>query len=141
MRVLRILLQIIFVLISLITIFLSRPLNGDYASTLVMLAIFVIIILILGPFWPSQENIDRWMKKWKFNLTTDDKQVAIYVANYLGSIFSFYHAWDTYVNPTNELWRHERTAFAVAGINGVIAFWIILGFACLAYGIATHSKK
>lgn len=137
MRVLRILLQIIFVLISLITIFLSKPVDG---GTLVMLAIFVLIILILGPCWPSQENIERWGARSKWHFPTDDPKVAIYVANYLVAGFGFYRAWVIYAHPTEKLWSKEYAVFAIGGINGVIAFWIFLAFAALAWGIAAQRK-
>jgi hypothetical protein len=89
----------------------------------------------------DQKNIGHWAEKWKYQLPTDNPQVAIYVANYLGGALCFYKAWGTYTNPTTELWRYEKTAFAIAGINGGIAFWVLLAFACLAYGIATHAKS
>lgn len=139
MRAIRILLQFILGLFSAAVVITFS--KNDPTSSLVMLSIFVLTILVLGPFWPSQENIARWTKEWKFQLPTDDPKVAIYVANLLGAAYGFYKAWDTYENPTRELWRYERTAFAVSGIKGVIAFWLLLAFACLIYVLVTHGKS
>ncbi len=139
MRAIRILLQFILGLFSAaVVISFSK---NDPTSSLVMLSIFVLTILVLGPFWPSQENIARWTKKWKFQLSTDAQKVVIYVVNLLGAAYGFYKAWDIYENPTRELGRYERTAFAVSGINGVIAFWLLLAFACLIYGLVIHGKS
>ena len=142
MRTLRIALQVIFGLLSaiLVFVFLAAP-NADYASNLSMLAVFVLIILVLGPWWPSAENIERWEKRWNFKLPTDNIEVAKYVANYLASAFGFYRAWYVYTNPTSELGRFENFPFAVAGKSGVIVFWVMIGFAGLAYGIAIHVRS
>ena len=139
MRTIRIFLQFIFGLLSAALV-ICFP-DNDSASSLIMLSVFALIILVLGPCWPSQENLDHWTNKWKFQLPTDNPQVAIYVANYLGTALCLYKAWDSYANPTKELWRYEKTAFAIAGINGVITFWLFLAFACLAYGMAAHGKS
>lgn len=142
MRALRIILQIIFGLLSavIVLVFLRAP-GADYRSNLTMLAVFILFIVVLGPCWPSQENIDRWSEKGSFRLPTDNPDVAKYVGNYLISAYCFYHAWDVYTSPTGELWRYEKTAFAIAGSNGVVAFWIFLAFACLVYGVAAHAKS
>lgn len=141
MRAFRILLQVIFGLLSALVVFVFlRAPNADYVSNLGMLAFFVLIILVLGPWWPSQENIEHWSKKWKLQLPTDDTQVAIYIANLLGAAYGFYKAWDRYTNPTTELWRFEKTAYALAGTSGVVAFWAFLALACLAYGMSVYAK-
>ncbi|MFO1345586.1 MAG: hypothetical protein U1E85_04735 [Rhodocyclaceae bacterium] len=139
MRAIRILLQIVFGLLSAVVL-ICLP-DNDFSSSVTMLLVFALIIVFLGPCWPNQENINRWTEKWKFQLPTDNPQVAIYVANYLGAAFCLYRAWDAYANPTKELWRYEATSFAIAGINGVIAFWVLLAFGCIAYGLATHAKS
>jgi hypothetical protein len=139
MSAIRILLQLIFALLSAVVV-ICLP-DNNFSSSVAMLAVFALIIVVLGPCWPSQENIARWSKILKFTLPTNNPQVAIYVANYLCTAFCLYKAWDTFTNPTKELWRHEKTAFAIAGISGVIAFWVLLALACLAYGMATHAKS
>ena len=142
MRALRILLQIICGLLSavIVFVFLRAP-GADFRSNLTMLAIFILFIVVLGPCWPSQDNMDRWSEKWNFRLPTDDPDVAKYVGNYLISAYCFDHAWDVYTNPIRELWRHEKTVFAIAGSNGVVAIWIFLALACLVYGAAAHAKS
>lgn len=141
MRAIRILLQAVFGILSalVIFVFLGAP-NADYASNLGMLAFFVLIILVLGPWWPSREHIDHWREKWILQLPTDDPQVAIYIANFLGAAYGFYKAWDRYANPAAELWRLEKTAYALAGTKGVVAFWALLALACLAYGMDVYAR-
>ncbi|MBK8744246.1 hypothetical protein [Propionivibrio sp.] len=139
MRAIRILLQLVFGLLSTAVV-ICLP-DNDFSSSVAMLLVLALIIIVLGPCWPNQENIDRWTEKWNFQLPTDNPKVAIYVANYLGTALCLYRAWHVYTDPTKELWRYEKTAFSIAGINGVIAFWVFLAFACLAHGMATHAKS
>jgi hypothetical protein len=76
MSVIRILLQIVFGLLSLVVVFFFlRGPNSNYATSLAMLAIFIAIILVLGPWWPSADKAH----KWKLNLPTDDPRVAAYL--------------------------------------------------------------
>jgi hypothetical protein len=46
-----------------------------------------------------------------------------------------------YTNPTQELWRYEKTAYAIAGIKGVIIFWLLLAVSCLVYEMVAHEKS
>ena len=139
MRAIRIILQLIFGLLSamIIFVFMQVP-NADNNSNIAMLVFFILIVFVLGPLWPSQENTERWIEKVQF--PTDDIEVAKYVANFLGAAYGFYHVWEIYTNPTKELWRLEKTAFSIAGTNGVIIFWLVLSFACLFSGIKYYVK-
>jgi len=119
--------------------FLNEP-DADFITDLSMLALFILIILTLGPWWPSQENIERWGENSKLNLPTDNPQVAICVINYLWSAFAFYKVWHTYTEPTKEFYKYERTVFAIAGTNGVIVFWLLLAFVALRYGMVAYRK-
>jgi len=139
MSAIRIILQVVLGLFSAAIVLCFS--DNDAVSSLIMLSVFVFFILVLGPLWPSQENISRWSEKSAFRLPTDNQQVAIYVLNYLCAAFGLYKAWDTYANPTKELWRHEKTAYSIAGIKGVIAFWLLLAVACLVYGMIAHEKS
>lgn len=141
MRTFRILLQAIFGLLSalVVLVFLRAP-NADYVSNLGMLAFFVLAILVLGPWWPSRENIEHWSRNSKLQLPTDDPQVAIYIANFLGAASCLYRAWERYINPATELWRFEKTAYALAGPYGVIAAWVFLALACFAYGMSVYAE-
>jgi len=141
MRAFRIVFQLIFGLLSAAIIFhfLITP-NADYASGLTLLTLFVLVILVLGPWWPSPENILRWGENSKLRLPTDDPQVLNYVSSYIFAVWGFYEAWHMYSEPTKELWGLERTVYAIAGVNGVIAFWLLLAFAVLINGIKAHRK-
>jgi len=114
--------------------------GSSFESNLGAFIFFSLFILILGPFWPSPENIDKWGRKSKLDLPTDKPVVAMYVAYFLGAFYCFYKVWDTYTNPTGELFRLERTAFRIAGVSGVIVFWLILAIACLCCGVMTYAK-
>jgi len=134
-------LQIIFgfVLAAVLYSWWKSP-NPNLEAAIGLSSTSLLIILILGPWWPSQENVDRLTQKSKLRLPTDNPQVAIYVFNFLCAAYSIYKAWDVYSNPVKELWQFEKTAFAIAGINGVIAFWLILAFGCLSHGASTYAK-
>lgn len=142
MRVLRIVFQIVFGLLSalIIFVFLRAP-NADYLSNLLMLAFFIFIILLLGPWWPNEESIERWTRGWKLQLPTDNPRVALYLVNFIGSAIGFYKAWETYENPTKALWRFEKTAHSIAGTHGVIAFWLLLAIACPVYGMVAYENR
>jgi hypothetical protein len=64
------------------------------------LAFFMFMILVLGPLWPNQENIDRWSQKLKLRALADNPQAPGYVSNFLSPFYSLYRACDTYANPT-----------------------------------------
>jgi hypothetical protein len=139
MGVIRIILQVILVLFLAVIAFCFS--GNNYVPLLVMLSVLVLFILVLGPLWPSPENLSRWAEKSNFRLPTDNPKVAIYVLNYLGGAFGLYKAWDTYTNPTQEFWRYEKTAYAIAGIKGVIIFWLLLAVACIVYAMVVHEKS
>lgn len=142
MRVFRIVFQIVFGLLSalIVFVFLRAP-NVDYLSNLLMLAFFVFIILLLGPWWPNEKSLERWTQGWKLQLPTDNPRVVLYLVNFIGSASGFYKAWETYANPTKTLWRFERTAHLIAGTNGVIAFWLLIAIACLVYGMVAYGNR
>jgi hypothetical protein len=114
--------------------------GSSFESNLGAFILFSLFILALGPFWPGSENIDKWGRKSRLNLPTDNTLVAIYVASFLGGLYCFYKAWDTYANPAGELFRLERTAFRIAGMGGVVTLWLSLALGCLVYGIVTYGK-
>lgn len=135
MLVLRILLQIIFGLLSLVVgVLLMRAPNPDYAGTLPMLVLFIGIILVLGPWWPSGDKA----QKWKLNLPTDDSRIAAILLSGCVAIYAFYRAWDGYMNPDHEFVRFEKTIVALLGRDGVAAAWIVIGLGCLGATIKLY---
>ena len=77
MRLIRTILQVIFGLLCAVTLLMLLTAESrDYGAILIGLAIFVSIILLLGPFWPNKENSERLTNKWKFNLPTDRPEIA-----------------------------------------------------------------
>lgn len=141
MRVLRILLQVAFGLLAVIVgaSLLSAP-KGSYGPLLVFLALIVLVILVLGPWWPNEENMARWSQKQKLDLPTDDPKVARRILSFLGVAVCLFMAWAHYTNPAAELWRIEKTIHAIAGTNGVVAFWVFLAFGGLASGVSASAK-
>ena len=99
--------------------------DNDFSSSVTMLLVFALIIVFLGPCYKPREHqpLDR---KWKFQLPTDNPQVAIYVANYLGAAFVSTER-DAYATNQGTV-ALRSNLFAIAGINGVIAFWVLLAF-------------
>jgi len=138
MSVIRILLQVTFGLLSLIVVFFFlRAPNPDYATNLPMLAIFIAIILVLGPWWPSADKA----QKWKLNLPTDDPRVAAYLLCAFLGAYAVYRAWDRYVDPNQDFMRFEKTVAALAGPAGVVAAWIIIAVGCFGSAVTFYRKR
>jgi hypothetical protein len=138
MSVIRIFLQVVFGLLSLIVVFFSlRGPNPDYAANLPMLAIFIAIILVLGPWWPSADKA----QKWKLDLLTDDPRVAGYLLCAALGSYASYNAWDRYMDPTDEFMRFERSVAALAGPGGVVAAWIMIAIGCFASAVRFYRKR
>ena len=142
MRVVRILLQLICGLVCtlLIAMLVWAP-RAEYAEILPVMAISIFFMMILGPWWPNEQNVQRIANKSKFQLPTDNFDVARYVANFLGAAYLMYEAWDRYHYPAKELWRFEKIGAAIAGTNGAIGIWLVLACLCLADGIRTYIKS
>ena len=129
MRALRILLQIIFGLLAAVsTLLLFNVPQQEPGTILAPLAGSIFIILLLGPAWPNKENIERWTRKWKFDLPTDNPDVAKFVGSYL------------FCAPAWELLRLEKIVFAIAGSTGVLGWWIVLAAACFVFGAVAQAK-
>jgi hypothetical protein len=133
MRVLRNLMRVVIGLFSVILGALLLP-TDDYAGTLAVLGLFVIgAVLVLGPWWPKD--------KWRLKLPTDDPRIANISLSAFVAMFAFYQAWDAYVNPDPDFRRVEKTIVALLGRDGVTAFWIVIGFACLGATITFYKKR
>jgi hypothetical protein len=134
----RIFLQVVFGLLSFIVIFFFlRGPNPNYATNLPILAIFIAVILVLGPWWPSANKA----QKWKLNVPTDDPRVAGYLLSAVLGLYASYKAWDRYVDPNDEFIRVERTIAALAGPGGVVAAWIIIAVACFGSALQFYRKR
>lgn len=134
------LLQIAFGLFScaLIFILLKTP-NPDYLLSITMLVFFILIILVLGPWWPSSQSA----AKWKLDLPTDNPKTAAYLLLVVIGLGALYTSWSVYTDPNHKLYRIEKTIAILFGTNGVAAFWLILGVSCLwgAYNEYNRSKS
>jgi hypothetical protein len=89
----------------------------------------VLIILLLGPWWPSKDKIN----KWKFDLPTDDPAVAIPLLAAALSVYSFFRSWQIFVTPQRNFYRLERLVLALFGPEGVALAWAAFGLGS-AYG-------
>ena len=129
MRVVRRVLQILFGLLCLLLafswVFSQKP---DYAITLPWFGFFVLIILILGPWWPNEENTS----KWKLRLPTDDPRIAFPLLGGIVGLYAFYKAWDTFSSTGHDFHRFEKIVAAFAGPNGVAVAWVLIGIGCIA---------
>jgi hypothetical protein len=126
-----ILLRVMIGLLSLVIGALLLP-APDVVGTFAVIALFFIgAVLVGGPWWPS---------RWRLKLPTDDPRVAnIFLSAFVGA-YAFYRAWDAYVNPDHKFVRLERIIVALLGSDGVTAFWIVIGFACLAGTVTLYAK-
>jgi len=136
MLIVRTILLVIFSLLFIGLLFVSfsntTPINEGTWS---ILGLFMIIILVLGPFWPSKEKIENS----KFNLPTDNPKVAVPLFMVGLSLMSFYLAVNEWLSPSETHRRMVKTVYSLFGSTGVIVFWILIGFICL--GGAYHAYK
>lgn len=114
MLILRRLLQLAFGLVAAAVLFITiRAPGANVLTNLVFVAFFILIILVLGPWWPSADKIS----KWKLNLPTDSPRIAFPLFAALLGGFSFFRAWDTYVRPNQEFRRFELFVSAQFGVT------------------------
>ena len=70
------LLQIIFGLLCCSFIFyMFKAPNQDYASDIIILALFVLIILVIGPWWPGSKNASK-LKMDSMNNTDQHQKLS-----------------------------------------------------------------
>jgi hypothetical protein len=132
-RLLQIIFALLFVLILGIFLTQARP---DY-SILSFLVFIILIILVLGPWWPSEEN----MSKWKLNLRTDQPKLAALLLSIIFVCVCFYFAWDAYMQPQQKFHRLILKSIAESfGPEGVVAFWMVGGIICMV-GLAKAFKE
>jgi hypothetical protein len=115
----RALLIIIFLLISSLVIFSStKEINiQDFG----ILSIFFLIILVLGPCWPTKDRQDRIVK---FIGSSDLSKFIIYA---FVTFICFYYAAGAYFHPDQSYSRGiTKLIFDIFGSQGVIIFWLIL---------------
>ena len=140
MLVIRGLLIVIFALLAIMVvtdIWKSPSKNAELNWT--VLTIFVSIVLVLGPLWPSKTNIQRWA-------TTLDQRagipnVAAVFANVLGVAYSLYMIWYTYAHPGREFNRFEKPIVDLLGVNGLMVAWLLICGGCLIYGYRFYKKS
>lgn len=132
--------QVIFGLLSCAPIFfmLITP-NPDYSSNITILILFILIILVLGPWWPSPGNTS----KWKLGLPTDNPKVAVYLLPAAFGLVSLCLSWSVYTDPNHKPYRIEKIIAVPFGNSGVAIFWLMVGFSCLwgAYIAYNRSKS
>ncbi len=95
MLLLRRLLQIVFglLVLAVLDMMVESP-TADLVSDAVMVGLFILIILVLGPWWPSPDNDRKWDWALKVNLPTDDPRIAAPLFKAAMGIYSLFHAWE-----------------------------------------------
>jgi hypothetical protein len=91
-----------------------RSPNPNLGSALVVLAgVFVLLILILGPFWPNARRTDKFKAYLSEVLGVRDatKIIAFTVV----AIATFVLAWDRYADPMQEIHTLERLIALAVG--------------------------
>jgi hypothetical protein len=135
MPVLRLLFQLIFMALSALVLltFWHAP-EPDFGAGLAVLAVFIFMILLLGPWWPSAPNIARWSARSHLKLIAQHPRVAA-VAPAAAAAACLYRAWLTLKQPDSPL-PLERPLFALAGHQGVTVLWLTLATVCAASTVA-----
>lgn len=134
MGLIRLLLQLVFGLLAAFAVVAYFWGSGlDRTSLLSGLAIFVFIILLLGPLWPGSKQ------RSKLRLAAKNPMVNAYI-NFGGVLYGLYKLWEMHAHPDRELWFWEKRIFAIAGTPGVAAFWVAVVLACTLYGIVAYKQ-
>lgn len=141
------LLQIVLglaVSVPLITM-LKSP-TADLVTDAILIALFVLIILALGPWWPRLTNARYWAWISKINLPTDDPKIAAPLLQLALGMYALFHAW-THTQPNPKIHRYERLIAPFSSHEGIALAWAIIGVSCFvaawrAFGrIQTTSKN
>jgi len=139
MLIVRFILLIVFGLLFVGLLFVSfNSTTPTSEGTWSLLGLFLVIIVVLGPLWPSQEKIENPSLK----LPTDNPKVAKPLALFAISCVSFYSAVSEWLSPSPYQGRMVRTIYSLLGSNGVVLFWVFVGLFCLvaAYNAYKHLK-
>ena len=141
------LLQIVLGLaVSVVLITMLKSPTADLVTDAILIALFVLIILALGPWWPSLTNARYWAWFSKINLPTDDPKIATPLFQLAMGMYSLFHAW-THTQPNQQFHRFERLIGPLSGHEGIALAWAIIGISCFvaawrAFGrIQTTSKN
>jgi hypothetical protein len=133
MRAIRAFLVVVFgLLAALVVSDLWKAPSTNTQLNWTVLAIFIFIIAVLGPLWPSKAKMQRWAAA--LDRATGIPNVTPVAINVLGAVYSLYMVWNTYAHPDRELNRLERPIAGLLGANGVIAGWLLICLGCLLYG-------
>ncbi len=133
MRVIRALLIVVFgLLASLVVSDLWKAPNANARLNWAVLALFVLIIVVLGPLWPNATKMQKLAAA--LDRATGIPNATPIVINLLGAVYSLYMVWNTYAHPDRELHRFERPIAGLFGADGVIVSWLFICVGCSIYG-------
>ena len=94
MLLVRAVLLIVFGLLSLaVLVMMVQSPTANLAADATMLGLFVLVILVLGPWWPNPDKPRNWDWALKFDLPTDDPKIAAPLGALAMGIYSLFHAW------------------------------------------------
>jgi hypothetical protein len=113
--------------------------NPNYESTIGLSGIALLVILVLGPFWPSANKIER--AKAILDRVTGLPNATPVVVNVLGGLFALYEAWDSYAHSPREALRIERTIATLFGSGAVPVAWLFLAAGCAWYAYRFYRKS
>jgi len=115
---------------------ISQSAGHNKETDLTILALFAVIIVVLGPLWPSKEKIENS----KRTLPTDNPKLAMPLFMAGLAIVSFYFALNEWTSPTHSHSRLSTAVYFLFGSTGVMIFWVLLGFLCLFGGYTAYKK-
>ena len=124
MLIVRLLLQLASGLVALAALFFA--IKSPSATNVAFVVFFILVILVLGPWWPSAEKA----QKWKLDLPTDDSKIALPLFAAAMGAFSFFQAWDAYTEPNQHFHRFEVFIARILGAEGVALVWLVVGLGC-----------
>ena len=131
MLLVRRLLQIAFGFLVLAWLFftVTGP-TANLVTNTVFTGFLVLVILVLGPWWPSPDNYRKWDWALKLDLPTDDPKIAAPLAGAAMGAYSLFLAWSAHTQPNPKFQLIEKIVASFSGREGVALAWAIIGVSC-----------
>jgi hypothetical protein len=124
------------VVLAILVVTITSP-GANILAEIVVMGFFVLIILLLGPWWPSADKAERW----KLDLPTDDPKVALPLFLAAVGAFSFFLAWDAHTQPNAHFRRLLGLVAQLFGADGVAIVFMVVGVICFARAWAAFDRK
>lgn len=137
---LRLVLQGVLTFFSLLLlVFVLAKSSGEIAGAWILLALFVFLILLLGPLWLRSKK----QKQQTIRPSTEILKIIGPISGYptllgLMAMLFYYFAWETYYYPHASYKKIFAIAYGTYGNMGVVTLNALIGTALLASAVLVY---